>query len=107
MKIRLILSSIVAAFFFTACASATSDSGGDKASVVQAKQSDVQDTEMTQASETELDQIKTEGTLGNIISGMNINTGSGKSMKRLRAFCCQWQIRFSCLPESGIWKKSV
>ena len=42
MKIRLILSSIVAAFFFTACASATSDSGGDKASVVQAKQSDVQ-----------------------------------------------------------------
>ena len=55
MKIRLILSSIVAAFFFTACASATSDSGGDKASVVQAKQSDVQDTEMTQVSETKSD----------------------------------------------------
>ena len=48
-------------FFLSACASATSDSGGDKASVVQAKQSDVQDTEMTQASETEPDQIKTEG----------------------------------------------
>ena len=86
MKIRLILSSIVAAFFFTACASATSDSGGDKASVVQAKQSDVQDTEMTQASETEPDQIKTEGTLGNITSGMNINTGSINSITATEYF---------------------
>ena len=86
MNIRLFLSSIVAAFFFTACASATSDSGGDKASVVQAKQSDVQDTEMTQASETEPDQIKTEGTLGNIISGMNINTGSVNSITATEYF---------------------
>ena len=78
MKIQLILSSLFAAFFITACASAASDNSRDMASVVQAKQSDV--------AETDLNQLKTEGTLGNIISGMNINTGSINSISATEYF---------------------
>ena len=86
LEIRQCLPILLAAFFITSCASAASGSNGDKASVVQAKQSDVQDMEMTQVSEMESNQIKTEGTLGNITSGMNINTGSINSITATEYF---------------------
>lgn len=86
MKQQIILYFLLIVYGMTACAPSASGEHQDMTSVVQAKQRDVEDTEMTQVSEIESNQIKTEGTLGNITSGMNINTGSVNSITATEYF---------------------